>query len=240
MTDRGIPTAAAADRSILSRVITSLGSLGSLLFLSVACIIVYEVVMRFVFRAPTMWVPEISSLLTIVAAFLIFAYTLQEKGHTRVDFVTAHLSRGSVFLLEIFATGLGVILPGCDSRERLWQQLVDGESQLTFEPVPTGEPATWPVGRVRDFDPARHLSQLSPRYFRRYTRDQQLYIASCAGAIVDAGLDLSTLTPGSVGIFDGTSRGAFDAWYEWIRTAESRSAFPSALITGSWVSPICR
>jgi C4-dicarboxylate transporter DctM subunit len=109
MTDTRVP---AAGRSILSRLITPLGGLGSLLFVSVACIIVYEVVMRFVFRAPTMWVPEISSLLTIVAAFLIFAYTLQEKGHTRVDFVTAHLSKGSVFLLEIFTTGLAALLCG--------------------------------------------------------------------------------------------------------------------------------
>lgn len=97
-------------RSALSRLITPLGALGSLLFLGVACIIVYEVVMRFVFRAPTMWVAEISSLLTIVAAFLIFAYTLQEKGHTRVDFVTAYLSKGSAFLLEVFTTGLGILL----------------------------------------------------------------------------------------------------------------------------------
>lgn len=94
----------------LARLITLLGSLGSILFLVVACIIVYEVVMRFAFRAPTMWVAEISSLLTIVAAFLLFAYTLQEQGHTRVDFVTAHLSKGSVFLLELFTTGLGIVL----------------------------------------------------------------------------------------------------------------------------------
>jgi C4-dicarboxylate transporter DctM subunit len=100
----------AAGRSLLARFVTPLGGLGSLLFISVAVIIVYEVVMRFVFRAPTMWVAEISSLLTIVAAFLIFAYTLQERGHTRVDFVTAHLSKGSAFLLELFTAGLGALL----------------------------------------------------------------------------------------------------------------------------------
>jgi 3-oxoacyl-[acyl-carrier-protein] synthase II len=124
---------------------------------------------------------------------------------------------------EVAITGIGVILPGCDTRQQLWDQMSRGESQLQFEPVPTGEPITWPVGRVRDFDPARYLSHLSPRYFKRYTRDQQLYIASCAGAMMDAGLDLSTLTPASVGIFSGTSRGAFDTWYEWIKSEEGRT-----------------
>ncbi len=123
---------------------------------------------------------------------------------------------------EVAITGIGVILPGCDNREQLWRQMVSGDSQLTFEAVPTGDPAVWPVGRIHDFDPARYLAHLSPRYFRRYTRDQQLYMASCMCALVDAGLDLSTLTPSSIGIFDGTSRGSFDAWYEWIKTEETR------------------
>ncbi|MCK7514463.1 MAG: TRAP transporter small permease [Desulfobacterales bacterium] len=88
-------------------VITNLGRLGSLMFLGVAVMITLEVIMRFVFRSPTTWVMEISSLFTIVASFLLFAYTLQEKGHTRVDFITAMVSRRSVFFLELFTTLLG-------------------------------------------------------------------------------------------------------------------------------------
>jgi len=106
----GAQEAAGRTRSPLARIITPLGAIGSALFVAVACIIVYEVIMRFVFRAPTMWVPEISGLLTNVAAFLLVAYTLQEKGHTRVDFVTSHLSPGAVFLLELFTTALGILL----------------------------------------------------------------------------------------------------------------------------------
>jgi C4-dicarboxylate transporter, DctM subunit len=100
----------AAPDPLLAKIITPLGWIGSALFVAVACIIVYEVIMRFVFRAPTMWVAEISNLLTIVAAFLLFAYTLQEKGHTRVDFITAYLSRSSLALLELFTTALGALL----------------------------------------------------------------------------------------------------------------------------------
>jgi C4-dicarboxylate transporter DctM subunit len=98
-----------AEKSVIAFIITCLGRLGSAMFVAVACLIVFEVIMRFIFRSPTMWVTEISGLLTIVASFLLFAYTLQEKGHTRVDFVTAYLSRRSVFLLEIFSSILGLI-----------------------------------------------------------------------------------------------------------------------------------
>jgi NAD(P)-dependent dehydrogenase (short-subunit alcohol dehydrogenase family) len=34
---------------------------------------------------------------------------------------------------EVVITGIGMILPGCDTREVFWQQLRDGESQLTME-----------------------------------------------------------------------------------------------------------
>jgi hypothetical protein len=71
---------AASEKSPLRWVITTLGKLGCLMFVGVAFIIVFEVIMRFIFRKPTMWVMEISSLLTIIASFLLFAYTLQEKG----------------------------------------------------------------------------------------------------------------------------------------------------------------
>ena len=101
-----------SERSVLRWVITNLGRLGCIMFLSVAVIITYEVIMRFIFRSPTMWVTEISSLLCIVASFLLFAYTLQEKGHTRVDFITAMLPKKSVFFLELFTVVLGIIYCG--------------------------------------------------------------------------------------------------------------------------------
>ena len=103
-------TTASAEKSILRWIITNLGRVGCFLFLAVAVIITLEVVMRFVFSKPTMWVTELSSLLTIIASFLLFAYTLQEKGHTRVDFITAMLSRKSVYFLELFTTLLGLRL----------------------------------------------------------------------------------------------------------------------------------
>jgi len=103
---------ASSEKSVIWWIITTLGRLGCLMYLSVAVIITFEVIMRFVFRSPTMWVMEVSSLLTIMASFLLFAYTLQEKGHTRVDFITAMVSRKSVFFLELFTSLLALVYCG--------------------------------------------------------------------------------------------------------------------------------
>ena len=122
---------APAEKSILRWIITHLGRLGCILFLAVAVIITFEVVMRFVFSQPTMWVTELSSLLTIIASFLLFAYTLQEKGHTRVDFITAMLSRKSVYFLELFTTVLGLIYCGV----LVWYGVKMIQSSLLLEEV---------------------------------------------------------------------------------------------------------
>ncbi len=103
---------ASSNNSVIRWIITNLGRLGCLMYLGVAVIVTLEVIMRFVFRSPTMWVMEISGLLTIVASFLLFAYTLQEKGHTRVDFITSMVSRKSVFFLELFTSLLGLVYCG--------------------------------------------------------------------------------------------------------------------------------
>ncbi len=96
-------------KGILSRTLDVLGALGAFLFVAVAFMVVFEIVSRFVFRSPTSWVSEMTSWTTIAASFLIFAYTLKEKGHTRVDFITAYLSRGSEYVLEVFTTCLGIV-----------------------------------------------------------------------------------------------------------------------------------
>jgi C4-dicarboxylate transporter, DctM subunit len=93
----------------LARVLNILGSLGSMFFVCVAFMVVFEITARFVFRSPTSWIGEMTSWVTIAASFLLFAYTLKEKGHTRVDFITAYLSKASDYLLELFTTCLGIV-----------------------------------------------------------------------------------------------------------------------------------
>jgi C4-dicarboxylate transporter DctM subunit len=108
-TDRGIVTNIL--RSPLTSLVTAMGHLGSWLFVVVALIVVSEVVLRPLGKSQ-MWTDETATFTTIVAAFFMFAYTLQEKGHVRVDFISAHLSKRSDFILTIFTNILCLVFCG--------------------------------------------------------------------------------------------------------------------------------
>jgi 3-oxoacyl-[acyl-carrier-protein] synthase II len=132
-----------------------------------------------------------------------------------------------VGFMEVVVTGVGPVLPNCADRATLWSHLRDGASQLAFEPAPGGDGARWAVGRIRNFDPARWLDRLPRKHYERYQREQQLYLASLVSALADAGLDLGQVTRERLGLFDGTSRGAFDHWYE--RAQAERVAGPAGV-----------
>jgi 3-oxoacyl-[acyl-carrier-protein] synthase II len=115
---------------------------------------------------------------------------------------------------EIVITGFGVILPGCDTVETLWDHLRRGESQLRFEPDPADASRKLAMGRVRNFLPERYLKQVPQRYYERYEREIQLYLSSIFSAVEHAHLDLPGRAPHRVGLFDGCSRPLFGAWNE--------------------------
>ncbi|HZH02682.1 MAG TPA: beta-ketoacyl synthase N-terminal-like domain-containing protein, partial [Myxococcaceae bacterium] len=118
-------------------------------------------------------------------------------------------------LNEVVVTGLGVVLPNCDRRELFWQHLSQGQSQLTWEEDPSEPGRHLPMGRVKDFDPDRYFDgEIPAKHYRRYHREQQLYLASVILARRDARLQLSDVPPERVGIFSGTSRGNFAFWHE--------------------------
>ncbi|HEY4240835.1 MAG TPA: beta-ketoacyl synthase N-terminal-like domain-containing protein [Kofleriaceae bacterium] len=129
--------------------------------------------------------------------------------------------------MEVVVTGIGPLLPNCETRETLWRQLAAGASQLEFEAAPDGE--RWAVGRVHAFDPDRWLGRFPTSYTQRYHRDQLMYLASLVIALEDARLELSAATPSRVGLYDGTSRGNFDFWYERVR--EEMHTAPKDLYT---------
>lgn len=123
---------------------------------------------------------------------------------------------------EVVITGIGVLLPGCDRREVFWEQLREGSSQLRFEADPAEEGAHYAVGRIDGFEPADYLQDIPKRFYGRYSRELQLYLASLYLAREDASLDWGALDLTRVGLFDGVSRPTFQAWYDKITAAHGR------------------
>ncbi len=137
---------------------------------------------------------------------------------------------------EVVVTGIGVMLPGCDLRETFWDQLRLGQSQLVFEPDPADAEHIVAIGRLTGFDPAHYLAELPERFYARYHRELQVYLAALLRARDDAGLELGLVRPDRVGLFDGSSRTNFEHWYELIqreRDAPPREVYTRReLITG--------
>ncbi len=68
------------------------GGLSACIIPVLAVLIVYEVVSRYAFRAPTSWAFEISYMLMGTCLMLAIAYCLQLRRHIRVDFLYDQLS----------------------------------------------------------------------------------------------------------------------------------------------------
>ncbi len=115
-------------------------------------------------------------------------------------------------LQQVVITGIGVMLPGCDTPATLWSQLSEGESQLSLEADESAPRGRRVVGRILDFDPSRYLSEVEPRHYANCHREQLLYLSSVAQAADDAGLQIADGTQRAYGLYDGTSRGSFAYW----------------------------
>lgn len=120
-------------------------------------------------------------------------------------------------MADVVVTGIGPILPNCDTRAAFWQHVSQGESQLSLEPHPSVPDDLVPMGRIKAFDPEKYLHELPERFYRRYHRELQIYLASLLGARDDASLSLSRVAPERIGLFDGSSRSNFELWYELIQ-----------------------
>ena len=64
-----------------------LALIGVPLSLILAIVVVYDVIMRYLFNAPTFWAYEISWMLYSANFLLGFAYVLRERAHIRVDVI---------------------------------------------------------------------------------------------------------------------------------------------------------
>ena len=100
---------------MIGRVARSASTLAGLAVLVIVVLITYDVLMRYFFNDPQLFVDEVASFLQIVVIFGGLAYTFRTGGHVRVDLVTARLpARARAWLRVVALLGslvfLGIVM----------------------------------------------------------------------------------------------------------------------------------
>ncbi|BEU87916.1 hypothetical protein TAMA11512_13800 [Selenomonas sp. TAMA-11512] len=95
--------------SILS-ILTHLAAfLAGIFILATALIIVYEIISRGVFHAPTEWALEISTYLILCSGFLGLAITARKNAHIRVDLFINRFSTRNRLRINAFLSVLSLL-----------------------------------------------------------------------------------------------------------------------------------
>lgn len=96
----------------LDSAIFKIGNTLSLLFLITVAISFYEILMRYVFNAPTIWVHETASFIGGMLFVFGGAYALATNKHVRVVLIYDHVSDKIKTYLNIFHHLMGLIFSG--------------------------------------------------------------------------------------------------------------------------------
>ena len=88
----------------MDKIIKYSGYLASGLFISIGIIISYEVISRYVFNAPTIWVNEISRFLQIWATYLALTYSFHKKDFIRITVLYDKIGDRGKKILDFIST----------------------------------------------------------------------------------------------------------------------------------------
>lgn len=99
-------------RAKIDRLSISFGVLAAWLIVPLVLVICYEVTIRYLFGAATIWAHDVGTMLTGANFLLAIAYVTLEGGHIRVDIFYNRLSARTRHLIDLF-TYLGIVLPFC-------------------------------------------------------------------------------------------------------------------------------
>jgi C4-dicarboxylate transporter, DctQ subunit len=111
----------------LMQLVTWAARLGGLMLLMVGVFVLYEVVCRYVFQSPTLWVMDFSIYFVMWAVMLGSAYTMRTRGHVLVDVVINKVSPPNRRIVQlgihviIFAFALTITAAGTFSCVRAYQ-----------------------------------------------------------------------------------------------------------------------
>ena len=88
---------------IYNKIVKYSGYLASALFIAIGFIVSYEVIMRYLFNSPTVWVNEISRFLQIWATYLALTYSFDRKEFIRITVLYDKLNAVGKKVLDLIS-----------------------------------------------------------------------------------------------------------------------------------------
>ena len=79
------------------------GYLASALFIAIGFIVSYEVIMRYLFNSPTIWVNEVSRFLQIWATYLALTYSFHKQDFIRITVIYDRLNETGKKILDFIS-----------------------------------------------------------------------------------------------------------------------------------------
>ena len=128
----------------LDRVGQATSALAMTMIIGLILVMIYEVIARRVFNAPTIWAIDITYMTNGTLFLIGGAYTLQKNAHVRIDFLSSRLPKRiqhfinlafylCIFLPALWLTSYATVL-------KAHKAFVRG----TLENMSTWEPVVWP------------------------------------------------------------------------------------------------
>jgi len=97
---------------VIGRIARSASTLAGLAVLAIVVLISLDVLMRFFFNQPQLFVDEVASFLEILVIFGGLAYTFRTGGHVRVDLLTGRLPGPARAWLRLVSLLVGLAFLG--------------------------------------------------------------------------------------------------------------------------------
>ena len=79
------------------------GYLASALFIAIGFIVSYEVIMRYLFNSPTIWVNEVTRFLQIWATYLALTYSFHKQDFIRITVIYDRLNENGKKILDFIS-----------------------------------------------------------------------------------------------------------------------------------------
>jgi len=96
----------------VDRTTTFIGRAVGQFYFIIACITMYEVVMRYFFNKPTMWAFELAILLCGMAWILSVGYVTQQKGHISITILYLMSPPKTQWYLDLLSNVMGLVAIG--------------------------------------------------------------------------------------------------------------------------------